>query len=200
MDAVARALVTMASPVRFSVATAPSDLAAIYRLRYHVVVEEGWVDPSALPEQLERDVFDDDAIHLAGWDDRVLAATARLVLPRPERVLPTEDAFGIAIEPRGEVVDLGRGIVGRSHRGRNHRTFIALLAMAWLETRARGYTRLCGTTTPSMVPNYQGMGFHVEIPAGPRHWWGQERLAIKMDGARCSAATLEDLMGRVNRS
>jgi N-acyl-L-homoserine lactone synthetase len=196
MDTVARALAAMAAPIRFTVATSASDRAAVYGLRYQVVVEEGWIDASALPEKLERDIFDEDAIHLAGWDGDVLAATARLVLPRADRALPTEDVFGLTVEPRGQVVDLGRGTVARPYRGRGHRTFIALLSTAWLETRARGFTRLCGTTAPSMVPNYEAMGFHVEILGEPRHWWGQERLAIKMDGARCSAETLEGLMRR----
>jgi len=196
MDKVARLLVDRAAPVRFMVATAASHRTAVYRLRYDVVVEEGWVDPSALPEGLEHDAFDEEAVHLVGWDGDVIAATARLVLPRAGAALPTEAAFGLDIEPRGEIVDLGRGIVARPYRGRGHHLFFALLAMAWIETRARGFTRLCGTTAPSMLPHYSAMGFHVEILGESRRWWGDERLPIKMDGARCSAATLEQLAQR----
>jgi N-acyl-L-homoserine lactone synthetase len=196
MDTVARVLVDRAAPIRFTVATSASHRTAVYRLRYDVVVEERWVPASALPEGLEQDAFDDEAVHLVGWDGEVIAATARLVLPRVGAALPTEDAFGLAIEPRGEVVDLGRGIVARGYRGRGHHIFFALLSMAWLETRARGFTRLCGTTAPSMLPHYSAMGFHVEVLGEPRHWWGDERLPIKMDGARCSAATLEQLAHR----
>ena len=196
MDEVARALINRAAPIRFAVATSTPERTAVYRLRYDVVVEEGWVDPSALPEGLEHDAFDEEAIHLVGWDGEVIAATARLVPPRVGAALPTEDAFGLAIEPRGEVMDLGRGVVARRYRGRGHQIFFALLSMAWLETRARGFTRLCGTTAPSMLPHYSAMGFHVEVLGECRHWWGEERLPIKMDGARCSAATLEQLTTR----
>jgi predicted GNAT family N-acyltransferase len=193
IDRVAESLVGMASPVRFACATSAAERTAVYQLRYRVAVEEGWIEPAALPDGLEKDSFDDEAIHLAGWDGDVLAATARLVLPHSGERLPTEDAFGITISPRGAVVDLGRGTVARAYRGRGHAVFFALLATAWLETRARGFTQLCGTTAPAMLPHYRAMGFHVDVLGAARVWWGAERLPIQMDGARCSAAVIDQL-------
>lgn len=196
MDRVARDLLDMTAPVRFAVATSVADQTAVYQLRYRVSCEEGWLEPSAAPDGLEKDDFDDRAIHLVGWDDRTLAATARLVLPHPGHRLPTEEAFELTIVPPGEVVDLGRGIVAPAYRGRGHGVFFGLLAAAWLQARAHGFTQLCGTTAPSMLPNYRAMGFHVEVLGEARHWWGDQRLPIKMDGARCSEELLAALATR----
>jgi predicted GNAT family N-acyltransferase len=194
IDHVARALAQAAAPVRFALATSDSERAEIYALRYRTVVAEGWVAPDALPEGLERDVHDDRAVHLVGWDDGVLAATARIAFPSPGVLLPTEEAFELHVAPRGQVADLGRGIVAPQYRGRGHATFFALLAAAWLQVRAHGFARVCGTTAPSMLPHYRQMGFHLEVLGPSRVWWGEERIPILMDATRASAATLEELV------
>jgi len=200
MDRVARQLVEMAAPVRFTLASSIGDRTAVYRLRYRVARDEGWLQSDALPDALEKDTFDDTAIHLVGWDDGCLAATARLVVPHPGARLPTEEAFELTIVPPGEVVDLGRGTVEPAYRGRGHGIFFALLATAWLEARARGFTQLCGTTAPSMLPHYRAMGFHVEVLGEPRHWWGHLCVPIKMDGARGCRELLQALAARVASS
>jgi GNAT superfamily N-acetyltransferase len=195
LDRVARELIARAAPVRFATATSDSDRRGLYALRYRTVVEEGWVQPEALPEGLESDVHDADAVHLIGWDGEVMAATVRLVIPGPDRLLPTEEAFELSVVPRGEVVDVGRGIVAPHYRGLGHATFFGLLAAAWLETRALGFRQVCATIAPSMLPHYRAMGFHVNVLGPSRFWWGQERLPIQLDGTRCSAAALEELSG-----
>ena len=200
MDRVAGLLVDMAAPVTFAVASSAADRTAVYRLRYRVACDEGWLEPGAMADGLEKDTFDDDAIHLVGWDGACLAATARLVLPRPGRRLPTEEAFELTIVPPGEVVDLGRGTVAAAYRGRGHGIFFGLLATAWLETHARGFTQLCGTTAPSMLPHYRAMGFHVEVLGETRQWWGHQCAPIKMDGARSSGELLQTLAERATRS
>jgi hypothetical protein len=49
-----------------------------------------------------------------------------------------EDAFGLDVEPRGEVVDVGRLLIAPAHRGdAAHRIWGALFARGWLETRRR---------------------------------------------------------------
>ncbi len=194
IDHVAAALVRAAAPVRFVRATSDAERAEIYALRYRTVVAEGWVDAAALPDGLERDVHDEHAVHLVGRDGDMLAATARLVFPAATELFPTEEAFDVRLDDRGGVVDLGRGIVAPAYRGRGHVVFFALLAAVWLEARAAGFTRVCGTTAPSMLPHYRQMGFHVDVLGPSRVWWGETRLPILMDGARASTTALEQLV------
>jgi predicted GNAT family N-acyltransferase len=200
MGRVAHHLLAAAAPVRFTVAMSEADRHALYALRYAVVVDEGWIDPAAVPQGMERDAHDERAVHLIGWDDDVMAATARLVFPSPGERLPTEEAFGLRVAPAGEVVDLGRGVVARPYRGRGHATFVGLLAAAWLKARAQGFVRLCGTSAPSMLPHYRAMGFHVDVLGGSRGGWGGERGPSVMGGTRGSAPALEELAARTSAS
>jgi N-acyl-L-homoserine lactone synthetase len=194
IDRVAGAVVRARAPVQFARATTDAERAEVYALRYRTVVAEGWVAPAALPDGVERDAHDERAVHLVGRDGDVLAATARLVFPSATALLPTEEAFGVRLDDCAGVVDLGRGIVAPAYRGRGHLIFFALLAAVWLEARTAGFTRVCGTTAPAMLPHYRQMGFHVEVLGASRVWWGEERIPVLMDGTRASATALEQLV------
>src|SRR5919198_3994693 len=119
-DGLAEQLEARARPVRFRAAIAPGEVEELFRLRYRTVVDQGWARPEEFPDGLERDAFDDRAVHLGGWAGGALAACARLVFPEPGLGLPTEDAFGLAI-PGGRAVDVGRGIVAPAWREGSHR-------------------------------------------------------------------------------
>jgi N-acyl-L-homoserine lactone synthetase len=176
MGTLAARLVARATPIRLGVAHSPAELEAVHRLRCRIVIEQGWAQPVDLPDGVERDAYDDRAVQVVAWDGAVLAATSRLVLSIPGQPLPTEATFGLAIEPRGRVVDVGRVCVAPTYRGMDHRIFWALLGQTWIEMRARGFTEVCSILTPSFARTYQRWGLQVMILGAPRPFWGEKRL------------------------
>ncbi|MEO8285170.1 MAG: hypothetical protein ABI670_01900 [Chloroflexota bacterium] len=75
-----------------------------YNLRYEAIVARGWARPEDFPGGIERDV-DERAVQFVGWHGNLPVATGRIVFPEPRRLLPTEEAFGIVIEPAGVIAD-----------------------------------------------------------------------------------------------
>ena len=130
------------SGLRFTLATDDATREIAYRLRYQAVVDQGWQVGSDYPDGREQDAYDVRAVHVLAWDADTPVATGRLV-PPPGR-LPTEDACGITVEPHGQVVDVGRMTVARTHQGLGHSGFISLLARLYLEVRAREFEYACG--------------------------------------------------------
>jgi N-acyl-L-homoserine lactone synthetase len=195
-DEFARGLVAAAAPVRLEVAATQAEREAVYRLRYEVVVSRGWARPEELPEGMETDSFDERAIHILGWDGGDLVATARILLPSEGAALPTEQAFGLTIEPRGQVADMGRQIVSPAYSSPQHRLFAGLLARTWLEIRAAGYSLICGDFSASMLRLYRMLGFKVTPLGSPREFWGEQRSPILVD----VASSVSELMGRWNNS
>ncbi len=180
-DLLAHEWVEAAAPVRFEVVESDAVREEIFRLRFEVISGRGWADPGTFPDGLEHDSYDEDAVHLAGTDGNRLAATTRLVFPRPGRRLPTEDAFGIVVEPEGEVVDVNRVIVCRNPRRPTHSLFCGLLGSLWLEVRARGFSHICGDFTTSVIRLYQAIGFEVRRLGAAHQYWGEERYPITLD-------------------
>jgi N-acyl-L-homoserine lactone synthetase len=188
-DALAQHLLAKAAPLRFALAETDADREAAYRLRYRVGVERGWLRPADCPDGLERDAYDDDALQIAGWDGAEMIATGRIVLPNPARPLPIEAAFGLAIEPRGQVVELGRATVLRARSDPRHGVLRGLLARAWLEARARGFQVWAGLDSPAMVRLYRQLGFQVTVLGPARDYQGEERAPVRYD-IPASAPTL----------
>jgi N-acyl-L-homoserine lactone synthetase len=186
LDAYASRLVAAASPVRFSVAGTDREREECFRLRGRVVVERGWGRPEDLRGGMERDAFDDRAIHVVGRLGSRTVATGRLVLPWAGVPLPTEAVFGITIEPAGAVADFGRNAFRTPTPGTagipESRLLMALIAKGWLELRSRGCSRMCGTLSPGMVRLYRRIGTPVRVLGPPRTFFGEERLPIRFDG------------------
>jgi hypothetical protein len=182
-DGLASRIAGGAAPIQFSVAQSNSEKEAVYRLRYQVVIERGWAQPEDFPDGLERDSSDENAIHIAGWDGKVLAATCRLVLPDAQSRLPTEQAFDIKVEPAGQVADMGRQIVGRDYSTLRHLVFAAMLAKTWLEMRKHGFALVCGDFSPAVTRLYRMIGFDVQQIGPSRNFWGEERFPILVDVA-----------------
>lgn len=186
-DALASDLLARLAPIRFVVARSAAEREAAFRLRYRAVIERGWATAADYPEGLERDADDADALHLLGWDGEVPIATCRLVLPVPGRALPTEAAFELVVEPRGQVVDVGRVTVARGSSDGDHRLLAGLLARAWLEVRAAGYAHACGAFAAApAIRLYQAMGFATTILAPPRISWGEPRSPVRWEVARAA--------------
>ena len=182
-EELSRRLIARASPIRFAVATTASELRAVFRLRHQIVLEEGWRSPEDLPEGVETDDYDEEALQAAAWDGDVLAGTVRLVLPRSDRALPVEGAYGLVVEPRGEVVGAGRIIVARPYRDAGHHVLGGLSGTAWLLMRERGFRWAAGTATTEILDLFDRLGFEVTVLGDARTYWGEERYPIRIGAA-----------------
>jgi N-acyl-L-homoserine lactone synthetase len=191
VDNLSRNFIEMLDTIRFDIARDESQREAVYRLRYQTIIDRGWARPEDMPDGMERDHYDEMAIHIVGWDGGKLATTSRIVLPEAGLALPTEAAFHIQIEPRGKVADMGRQIVAREYSSFKNKVFAALLAKTWLEIRAHGYSLVCGDFTPAMLRLYRIMGFDVKQLGPAQPFWGEERFPILVDVARSMMALVE---------
>jgi len=182
LDALADTLLVRAAPVEFATTASPAEHQAVYRLRFATIVEEGWAAAADFPDGLERDEFDERAVHVVGRHDDGLVATARLVLPEPGQPLPTERDFELTMQPADGVVDIGRAIIVKDYRSAEHTLFGALLARCWLEIRARGYQNLCGAASGSRLERYKQFGLPLRILGSSRRYWGEDRYPVFLDG------------------
>ncbi len=183
------------APVRFDVAHTDAEREEVYRLRYRVAIEHGWANPADFPADLETDAFDAEAVHIVGWDGVALAATSRLVFPSVGRPLPTEAAFDLVVEPRGQVANIDRLTVAPDYRDRRHRMMFALLGATWGQTRAYGYHAWTGISTPAMVRLYRLLGFATPAIAPSRRCWNEDRVPIFCDGAEGATEALKRRAG-----
>jgi hypothetical protein len=183
LDALAGQLLLRAG-VRVGVAHTIVELGAVHRLRHREISSETFTPQGSEPDVLGPDPYDDHALHLAAWRGTELVATMRLVLPVPGRSLPTEDAFGLQVEPRGEVVDVGRLLAGSGHRGDPaHRAWGGLFGLAWQEARARSYTVMAAVASKRLVERFSSLGVNVELLGEPRRDSGAELYPLRLDPA-----------------
>jgi N-acyl-L-homoserine lactone synthetase len=184
LDALSERLLAAAPSLRVAVAAADAERQAAYRLRHAQVMHAGWVDPADLPDGLEVDAYDADALQICAWDGEALVGTVRLVFPDAGRPLPVETDFDIRVEPRGHVVEAGRLVIAPTYRGDPaHRAWGALFACAWLSMRARGYSVLAGAAAPRTIKQLRALGLPFEILGPARRHWGEERHPVRLDPA-----------------
>jgi N-acyl-L-homoserine lactone synthetase len=195
-DAIAAHFIASAAPIRFSVAQSPSEREAAYRLRYEVVVEQGWASPEKFRSGLEQDDYDAQAIHLIGWAGQNPVATTRLVFPTAGKLLPTEAEFELRVEPQGQVVDGTRAIVTRAYSDDHHRIFAGLLGCAWFEIQTRGFYYLCGAAVPAMIRLCRSFGYQISVLGPARPYWGETRYPIRFDVPE-SVSMLEERWGPI---
>jgi N-acyl-L-homoserine lactone synthetase len=201
IDRLARQAISRVAPIRLGVAQTEAERQAAYRLRYEAVISRGWMTPQEMPDEIEYDRYDDQAVHIVGYDGEMLATTARIIFPRPGQVLPTEAAFGIRIEPRGKVVDAGRFVVARNYSGIEHRMLSVLLAQTWLIVRQQGYARVCAAfASKAMIRVYRQMGFQVTLLGEERFYWGEMRFPVLFDVAQSSQTLVQHWSSDVESS
>ena len=191
VDNLSRGFIESVDTIRFDIARNDQQREAVYRLRCQVVIDRGWAKPGDFPDGMERDHYDEKAIHIVGWNGNNLVTTSRIVLPGASLILPTEEAFNIQIEPHGQVADMGRQIVARHYSSIKHKVFAALLAKTWLEIRSRGYSLVCGDFSPAVMRLYRIMGFDVKQLAPTQEFWGEERAPVIVDIAKSMMALVE---------
>jgi hypothetical protein len=177
-------------PFEFTVPVAAEDQVPCYRIRYSAVVEHGWTQDEQGVEGLECDAYDDHAIHILGWLDGVPVCTGRLVTP--PHPLPTEQECRLTVEPRGQVVDVGRMCVASDYQTYRHAAFIALLCRLYLEMRNQGYEVACGMMSPRARSLVRQLGVRIETLADDRPYWGEERAPVRFE----LTANVESLDGR----
>ena len=163
------------------VASSPEEVRAVRQLRRHQVDTAGWQAGSRSTATEEADDYDHDAVHLAAWDGTGLAGTARILLPAPGVLLPTEAAFGLRFDPAGAVVECGRWVVSAGYRDGDHRVSMGLSGLACLEVVSRGYSVWGGMTTPPIIELWRSIGVQMETVAPPRTVLGEQRLAVRCD-------------------
>ena len=175
------------SPFDYRVAAGDSDREIAYRLRGGAVIDRGWYAAGDLPDGMERDEYDDHAIQVIGWDGDVAMSTGRVVLP-PR--LPTEQACGIVVEPRGEVVDVGRMCVARSHQSLEHAALIGLMCRLYLVMREHDFRVACGMMSAPARSLMSLFGLQLEILGPERRYWNESRAPVRfslMSAARLLA-------------
>ena len=164
------------TPFEYRLANDESQRELAYRIRGRAVVAQGWRDRSELPAGLERDEYDDRALHVLGWDGDEAICTGRVVLPP---MLPTETACGIVVDPPGEVVDVGRMCVLPGHQSLEHAAFIGLMCRLYLEMRAQGYSVACGMMSARAQALVRHLGLQIEVLGPPRTYWSEPRTPVR---------------------
>ena len=164
------------SPFEYRLAADDAERDLAFRLRGRVVVEQGWRAADELPGGLERDEYDDRALHVLGWDGDVAMSTGRVVLPPG---LPTEQACGIVVDPPGEVVDVGRMCVLPGHQGLEHAALIGLMCRLYLEMRAHDYAVACGMMSARAQVLVRHLGLQIERLGAERPYWNEPRTPVR---------------------
>ena len=118
--------------------TLTRDLPACWELRRTVFIEE-----QAVPEELEVDGLDDEALHLLAMLDGRPVGTARMLL-------------------KGDTGKIGRVAVLRELRGQG--IGAALIRAAVEELRGRGLSRAKLGSQVHAIPFYEALGFVAEGP------------------------------------
>lgn len=186
-DRAAAGAIKRAPSVHFDLARSARDREAVFRLRYQVVVERGWAPAGAMPNGLERDVDDDRAVLVAGWDGGRLVAAGRILYPAPGCRLPVERVFDLTIEPGDQVAHIDRLCVARAPGESSHRIFAALIGRCWLELRAHG-AHACGAiASAAMVRIFRRVGFTVTSLGPPRSYWNEQRYPVLFDPGTTSS-------------
>lgn len=117
----------------FIVCETAASIAAAQRVRYEVYcTEKGWVDEDKCAEGIERDAYDDGAVHFLALDDGVPVGTVRLLLGGvctlpASKYLPFSQ---FAAEPR-QIVEVSRLATRRHGRSQDLQVFVGLNLRMW---------------------------------------------------------------------
>jgi N-acyl-L-homoserine lactone synthetase len=181
VDAAAARWFADAAPVRVALAASEGEREATFRMRYQAIVERGWKRPEEMPGGIERDEWDDHALHVVAWDGANAVGSFRLIMPEAGRGLPVEEAFGLTIEPAGQVAELGRITVAHGASEAQRRVFRSLVAGSWLQIRARGVFYLASDVTAPVQRLYSSLGLRIHRLGSPALYWGEYRFPVICD-------------------
>jgi|SRR5581483_1456048 len=177
LDDIASQAVAAARPLELRAAR-PQELEAVFRLRYDAVIAAGWLGADTLPDGLERDDYDDVAVHVVALDSERVAGTARIVVA--DR-LPLEEAYDLALGRDGRPVELDRVVVSPEYRAAGSPLLFGLLGCGWLEARRRGRTGIAGIVSAPVLGRYESLGLRFDVLGPARTYWGEERFPVLLD-------------------
>jgi N-acyl-L-homoserine lactone synthetase len=184
------------APLVFAVARTPTEIDAVFRMRYECVTALGWARPEDHPDGRERDEDDAGATLVVCRDASELLGSARVVPPLPGRLLPSEREFHVRVDPPGRPVEVGRVVVPERHRlGRSHLVMAGLFARAWLIARELGYDRVVSTASDPLIDLYRGLGLAVTVLTPRRLSWGEQRSLIELTADQRGLAALAHATG-----
>ena len=169
LDDVARSIVGR-SGLRFAIADDEGTLSAFLRLRADAAAGRGWVGPA-------RDLYDDCAVAVVGWDGDEVVCGGRIVFP-PDP-LPTEVDCGLVVAPPGRVADVGRMVVAESAQQASGGRFMALLAALYLEVHGRGFNVACGMMAANVRALTRFLGLRLEVLGPEREYWSELRAPVR---------------------
>jgi N-acyl-L-homoserine lactone synthetase len=196
LDRLAERALDALAPLTVTAARTPTEIDAVFRMRYECVTELGWARPEDYPDGRERDEYDDGATLVVCRDGDSIVGSARVVPPTLGRLLPAEREFQIRVEPPGRSVEVGRIVVPQLRRvGRSHLILAGVFARTWLIARNLGYDRIVSTASAELIELYRGLGLTVIPLAEPRLSWGEERAPIELAGSERSLAALARVVG-----
>lgn len=142
----------------------------VYRLRHRLYAEEGYLEPTAFPEERLQDEFDPAAVQLLAVDRTgEPAGTLRIVFDSP-RGLPIERVFpfqapGVA---RDRLVEISRFAIARHCRGGHREVLSGFGKLCHLSIRAKGITHWCAFMPVGFRDSMASLGLdHEEIATPP---------------------------------
>ena len=201
VDVVAREWLDHVRPLRIAVVQSLSELEAVLRLRYRTIVERGWLQPDELPDDgLERDEYDEVAVHVAAWDKELLLGSFRLVFPDGRRPLPTESLFNMRFKHQEALADLSRVVVAKQANVPLHSVLTALLCASWLIFRRRGVSYICASVSTGLLRIYRQIGLDPDVVGGPREHMGEVRYPVVFDFEAKTPRLAEYLRQRLSRT
>ena len=198
IDLIAAALVARARPTIYRLGTNTADVESAQRLRARAVIEHGWARPDELPDGREEDAGDDRAVHVLAILDGEPIGTCRLIFPEEGWLLPMEQSPG-AMRMPSEAVEVGRVVVLHPIARAQRSAVAGLMGAAWLEVRARGFQRICGSVSPPLLRLYRRLGFVLHVVGPPVTTFGEERLPVIFEPDPESAAVAAARHGTSSR-
>lgn len=110
-----------------------SELEQVYRLRYHLYSEAGYICPSKYPDGVFKDQWDHASINflvLNSQEEPI--GTMRLVL-NSIAGFPTEQLFNFKIPriPRHRIAEISRFAIAKNYRAKNHTILIGLIKLIY---------------------------------------------------------------------
>ena len=145
---------------RVTRSTTHLDDAEIFRFRFRVYLESGFIAPNDFPEEILKDEFDNAATQIAVRDRcGLLVGTTRFV--RPSIVgFHTEKLFDFELPPvnRFHMAEFGRLAVRTNHRGGERFVMLAMLKAVFECMIDNGTTHVLAFLSPKLADSFAELG------------------------------------------
>ncbi|MBI5742329.1 MAG: methyltransferase domain-containing protein [Candidatus Niyogibacteria bacterium] len=173
------AVVSGTSEIVVKRVTAPAELDDVFRLRYDVYAEYlRSLPPENYPDKMERDAFDDRAIHFAAYDRGRICGALRLI-PDGERGFLMEENFALPADlDRTKTVELSR-LIGRTRHDKS--VSDKLFAAAYCYSSEQGYRHWIGAWECNLKRFYAMRGWQFELLGEPVEYHNTRVVPVLLD-------------------